>query len=62
TGEALAKFRVPVPPTEEVERLIASFDALKTETERLESIYTRKLNALDELKQSLLHQAFSGQL
>ncbi len=31
-------------------------------TERLESIYQRKLAALDELKKSLLHQAFSGQL
>ncbi len=29
---------------------------------RLEFIYKRKLAALDELKKSLLHQAFSGQL
>ena len=28
----------------------------------LEFIYQRKLDALDELKKSLLHQAFSGQL
>jgi hypothetical protein len=26
------------------------------------SLYTRKIAALDALKQSLLHQAFSGQL
>ena len=32
------------------------------ETQRLESLYQRKLAALDSLKQSLLHQAFSGQL
>jgi len=32
------------------------------ETQRLEALYQRKLEALDELKQSLLHQAFSGQL
>ena len=32
------------------------------ETQRLESIYQRKLAALDDLKKSLLHQAFSGQL
>ena len=32
------------------------------ETQRLESIYQHKLIALDELKKSLLHQAFSGQL
>jgi hypothetical protein len=28
----------------------------------LRAIYARKLAALDELKQSLLHQAFSGRL
>ncbi len=38
------------------------FDALEVETQRLESIYQRKLAALDELKKSLLHQGFSGQL
>jgi len=32
------------------------------QTERLATIYQRKLAALDELKKSLLHQAFSGQL
>ncbi len=32
------------------------------ETQRLESLYQRKLAALDELKKSLLHQAFSGAL
>jgi type I restriction enzyme, S subunit len=37
-------------------------DALEEETQRLESIYQRKLAALDELKKSLLHQAFSGEL
>ena len=36
--------------------------ALHEETQRLESLYQRKLAALDELKKSLLHQAFSGQL
>lgn len=37
-------------------------DALATETHHVEAIYQRKLEALDELKQSLLHQAFSGNL
>src|SRR5260370_310127 len=30
--------------------------------QRLESVYQRKLAALDELKKSLLHRAFSGEL
>lgn len=41
---------------------VAKFDNLRQETQRLESLYQRKLAALDELKKSLLHQAFSGQL
>lgn len=44
------------------EQIVRDLDSLQEETQRLESIYQRKLEALDELKQSLLHQAFSGQL
>ena len=42
--------------------LADTFDTIEAETQRLESLYTQKLAALDELKKSLLHQAFSGQL
>lgn len=42
--------------------LVATLDSLSKQTKRLESLYTRKLTALDELKQSLLHQAFAGEL
>ena len=44
------------------EEHVAKFDALAKETQRLESLYQRKLTALDELKKSLLHKAFSGEL
>ena len=37
-------------------------DALQAETQRLESLYREKLDALDRLKKSLLHEAFSGNL
>jgi type I restriction enzyme S subunit len=42
--------------------IVSHLDLLLNETQRLESLYQRKLTALDELKKSLLHQAFSGQL
>ena len=35
---------------------------LAEETGRLESVYQRKLGALEALKKSLLHQAFTGLL
>ena len=62
TGEALSRFVVPVPPTQQIQAEVAKFDALAVETQRLACIYHRKLAALDELKKSLLHQAFTGQL
>jgi type I restriction enzyme S subunit len=46
----------------EQERILSIMDALREQTDRLASIYQQKLAALDELKKSLLHQAFSGEL
>jgi type I restriction enzyme S subunit len=43
-------------------QIVAKLDNLRTETQRLESIYQQKLAALDALKKSLLDQAFTGQL
>ena len=46
----------------EQQRIATQMDSLSAETQRLEAIYQQKLTALDDLKKSLLHQAFSGQL
>lgn len=46
----------------EQKSIVASLNKLQEETQCLESLYQQKLAALDALKQSLLHQAFSGQL
>lgn len=54
--------RFPFPPVAEQKKIVAKLDRLSEETQRLESIYQRKLASLDELKKSLLHQAFTGQL
>jgi type I restriction enzyme, S subunit len=62
TGEVLARFEIPVPPLPVLRSAVARFDAVFEETQRLESLYQRKLQALDDLKKSLLHQAFSGLL
>ncbi|MCP9850387.1 restriction endonuclease subunit S [Cyanobium sp. Morenito 9A2] len=42
--------------------VVAKFNALPAEIHRLEAIGTYKLNGLAALKQSLLHQAFNGEL
>jgi type I restriction enzyme S subunit len=55
-------FRIPVPPLPEQQRIVGILDALREQTQHLESIYQQKLAALGALKKSLLHQAFRGQL
>jgi type I restriction enzyme S subunit len=54
--------RFPFPDLFTQARIVGSLDSLAAEIQRLETTYDNKLAALDELKRSLLHQAFSGGL
>ena len=59
----LRSYRFAMPKSLDHQRSVAGkLDSLTEETQRLESVYQRKLAALEELKKSFLHQAFSGQL
>lgn len=59
----LGDMRISYPESRQEQRvLVTKMESLSAETQRLESIYQRKLAALDELKRSVLHQAFTGQL
>lgn len=61
--KTLTNFTIPVPINIEEQRsIVATLKKLSAETQNLESIYKRKLSTLNELKKSLLHQAFTGQL
>lgn len=61
-GDLLA-FRVVIPESLQTQwQIVESLAELESETQRLAAIYQRKLAALDELKKSLLHKAFSGEL
>jgi len=51
-----------VPPLDRQIEIVETIEELFVETQRLESIYLQKLTALDELKKSLLGQAFRGEL
>lgn len=53
---------LPVPPIAEQAEIIGNLTELESGIDELESIYWRKIAALEELKKSLLHQAFSGAL
>ena len=53
---------VPIPPLKEQERLAEALGSFDENVQQLSGIYQQKLTALDELKQSLLHRAFNGDL
>ncbi|MEG3128363.1 restriction endonuclease subunit S [Pantoea cypripedii] len=60
--EHLFSFSTNIPPLNLQKKMAASLDVLLERTQDLEALYQRKIDALDELKQSLLLQAFSGKL
>lgn len=70
SGSTVQHMRVPdtknlllaAPPVGEQVIIVQHLKGMLEETQRLEALYQHKLKALDELKQSMLHQAFSGQL
>lgn len=53
---------VRLPPLDQQASMVERFDSLQAECDRQADVQARKLAALDELKKSLLHQAFSGAL
>ena len=58
-GEVMVSF----PTSVSTQRaMVSKLTDLDEKTQRLESIYQQKLAALEELKKSLLHQAFTGAL
>jgi type I restriction enzyme S subunit len=56
----LSSLTVPFPSISEQKNIVRKLEFLSKESERLQSIYEQKLAALEALKKSLLHQAFSG--
>ncbi len=58
----LRRLAIPIPPLAEQKRIVDALDDLDAETQRLAGLYERKLSALEALKKSVLHQAFSGNL
>lgn len=58
----LRRIVVAFPPLEKQAALVEQLDAIQEAADQLADVYARKLAALDELKHSLLHQAFTGGL
>ena len=56
--QALSILLIPFPPLPEQSRIVAHLDAVRAETESLERLYREKLASLDELRRSVLAEAF----
>jgi type I restriction enzyme S subunit len=53
---------VPLPPQEDHARIVRQIEMIQEESKRLQDNYNQKLAALNELKQTILQKAFSGEL
>lgn len=61
-GTKLKNYPIYYPELSTQKQIVKKLYFLFQETQRLESIYQRKLEALQELKQSILEKAFTGEL
>lgn len=61
--KTLVNFKIPVPKSKTKQKFIVKkLDGLSEQTKKLEEIYQKKLDDLEELKKSVLKKAFSGEL
>ena len=61
--KALNSIPIPIPESTTAQQSIVDrLFAMQEQCDQLATVYEQKLTALDDLKKSLLHQAFSGQL
>lgn len=63
TVPMIKKYFLSYPKSiEEQKEIVSKLDSLSEQSKKLESIYTKKLTYLEELKQSILQKAFNGEL
>jgi type I restriction enzyme S subunit len=62
TRYMLDEIKVWMPPVKERAVLVGKFNAISRSVKELDGIYVEKILQLSKLKQSLLQQAFNGQL
>ena len=62
SGKQILDFTFSRPSMKVQQTIVQKLDALSTETKKLEAIYQKKINDLEELKKSILQKAFSGEL
>ena len=62
TKKMISEALIYLPSIAKHNEIVAIYDALRKETQRLTRLYEQKLEVLESLKKSILHEAFSGNL
>lgn len=62
TVPMIKDYQIPVPSVGEQKQLIEQAETLRAETQKLERVYQKKMDDLEELKKSILEKAFAGEL
>ena len=62
TIKQIKELKIPIPSKDQQREIVLGLDGLSKETQRLARLYEQKLEAMDSLKKSILHEAFSGNL
>ncbi|MBD2357021.1 restriction endonuclease subunit S [Tolypothrix sp. FACHB-123] len=62
SGKQIQSFKFLKPSLSEQNFISDNLDELRSKSQRLETIYRQKIAALNELKQSILQKAFTGEL
>ena len=60
--EALRSVALRIPPLQVQEEIVSKVDSLGLESKSLSGLYGQRLDTLNTLKQSILQNAFSGEL
>lgn len=59
---AITDSLIPNISIKEQQTIVRQLDALRAETQKLEAVYQKKIDDLEELKKSILQKAFAGEL
>lgn len=62
SAKILKDIKIPCPSLKEQKRIVMEIEIVLNESKRLEGIYQRKIDDLEELKKSILQKAFAGEL
>lgn len=62
TVPMIKEYTVPIPPIEIQKKIVAKLDSLNDEINSLELIYNKKFMTISELRTSILHKAFLGDI